>query len=383
MEGRPIPRSLRRAAAVLLVLAAAGGPVAAEDDPLAEAAALLGRVAPLVEEACGAKFVTPPVVKVVPEADAAAAFGADLAPQIARLYPAARPGQVRALVVASADASVKSCVARYSPLRKAILLVRSGFARQAGAAGFAGEGAGSLLLSALAHEGVHALDDQRFDLGRLYLDAPDREALRAVSMVTEGRATLFGGRVAERLAVPKEIRDRRPGGDEPAGAREAFLRLTYEGGAEFVAALLARGGATLADRALADPPRLTHHLFHPERWPDGGHDERPAAALAAVFPAAKPEILSELELRARYADLDGLEAARGLFAGYRGGAQVIVEETNVAALAFDTEEAAERFLVRSRREVPAVRQGPLVLRAAGPAAAGLVDRLRPAGTLPK
>jgi hypothetical protein len=336
---------------------------------------LLGRAVPAVEEACGAKFDTPPEVRIVSEEEAVEAFTEDLGPQVRRLYPTARTGQIRALLAASAMGSARSCIARYSPSRKAVLIVRTSFETQAASLGVAPEEREMLLLSVLSHEAVHALDDRRFDLAARYSGAADREALRAVSLVIEGRALHFGRAAAERLSVPEKIRGILPGGTSPEGERELFLNLSYRAGAEFIAALVRRGGRELADRALREPPLLTHHLFHPERWPAEAADARPGEMLRAAFPESAPQPLSELELRVRYGDLDGLPAAEALFADYRGGAQALVEGTNVAVLAFADEAAAERFLRRSLRDVPAERRGTLVLRAAGPSAAALVNHL--------
>jgi hypothetical protein len=336
---------------------------------------LLERAVPFVEEACGAKFDVPPKVLTLSEEEAVDAFTEDLRPQVVKLYPGARAGQIRAVLVASALGSARSCIARYSPARKAVLIVRTAFEAQAAALEVPEGEREMLLLASMAHETVHALDDLRFDLAGRFGGAADREALRAVSMVVEGRALFFGRIAAERLGVPEKIRGILPGGTSPEGGREVFLHLTYRAGADFIAALVRRGGRELADRALRDPPRLTHHVFHPESWPEGGVDPRPEALLRAAFPEASPQPLSELELRVRYGDLDGLAAGEELFAGYRGGAQALVEDTNAAVLAFVDEASAERFLLRSRREVPAERRGTLVLRAAGPSAAPLVTRL--------
>ena len=126
---------------------------------------------------------------------------------------------------------------------------------------------------------------------------------------------------------------------------------------------------------MREPPRLTGDLFHPERWPDGTVDTRPEAVLMKAYLDADPQPLSELELRARYADLDGAEDAATLLGGLTGGSQWIWKGTNLAVLAFDVEDAAERYLLRSRQEVPAAQSGTLVVRAAGPAAEEAVRRL--------
>jgi hypothetical protein len=361
----------------VLLFVALASRVSAEE--LADrAAGMLEDAAPLVEKALGVEFRTPPRVQVLTPDAALAAFTEDLRPEVERRYPQATAGQRRTLLRGLARGSVQSAVARYSVTLKSLVVVPGRVEAQAAAQGLTGEAAAEFLLAAVAHEAVHALDDQRFDLAKLYRSAKDREALRAVAMVIEGRAVHFGAVVAKELGVRPEIRGILPGGKNPRGRRAWTFRLTYAQGARFTAALLARGGRELADRAMREPPKLTSYLFHPEHWPEQVPDLRPEGVLMKAFLNADPEPLSELELMARYADLDGPEAAAKLIAGLTGGAQWLWKGTNLTALAFDSEEAAERYLARSLREVPAARKGTLLIRAAGPAAEEAMVHLRKA-----
>ena len=101
-------------------------------------------------------------------------------------------------------------------------------------------------------------------------------------------------------------------------------------------------------------------------------------AMMKAFKDAEPQPLSELELRARYCELDGEKAADALLSGLSGGSQWLWKGTNLAVLAFTTEVAAEAYLTRSLKEVPAARSGTLLARAAGPAGEEAVGLLRTA-----
>jgi hypothetical protein len=348
--------------------------------PLDFAEADLVKIAAEVEKACGAEFETPPVVREVSAARAMDLVARDLRPEFERRYPGATEGQMRFLLRGAASSSIRSCVARYSLTAKTILLVRSGFDRQCKALGLA---AGvnefgprrMLLRAALAHEAVHALDDQRFDLLRLYRSTPDQEAMRALAMVTEGRAVLFGRNASREVGVPNEIRNRLPGGESPRDLREIGLHLTYAHGLRFVEHQVARGGLALADRALREPPRSTHLVCQPDRWPATKLDSRPAAVMRRLGIAEKSQALSELRLRARYASMDGLAAGEALFADYRGGRQAVVGKANFAVLAFESEAAAKAYAERSEREAVVHRAGTLVLRAAGEGSKEVIARV--------
>lgn len=362
----------------LVVAAALLAPLraSAEDDhPLGRAQEILADVAPLVEKACGAKFDVPPRVVALSRVSAAAVFAKDMKPEFERRYPGI-PENVRAGMIARhAEASVNSCLARYSFDTRNVIVVREGFDQQCEALKVEGERREQLLVVTLAHECVHALDDQRFSLSKLYRGVADDEALRAVAMTAEGRAVHFGRIAARQLGAPKDLVELLPGGEKPKGPQEWHANLTYRLGARFIASLVERGGVALADKAIASPPALTWSICSPSRWPDARPDPRPAQVLARAGLEKETKTLSELQLLERYADMKGLDAAEKLFASHMGGAQAPYAANNCAVLAFADEESAKRFEEVSRAECPTSRKGTLVARAAGDAIDFAIDVL--------
>jgi hypothetical protein len=366
---------VRLACILIAVALACGTSRAGDESPLGHSQELLAEVAPLVEKACGAAFPAPPRVVALSEMSAQAVFAEDMRPEFERRYAALPKSQREGLLRLAAQTSVRSCLARYSFGTHNVIVVREGFDTQCAALKVEGERAMQLLRVSLAHECVHALDDARFDLAKLYRGAADDEALRAVAMVSEGRAVHFGRIAATAARAPADLVDLLPGGDPPKSEREWHVNLTYRLGARFVGALVERGGVALADRAIASPPASTWSICVASRWPDGARDERGARVLAAIGfgGAAKP--LSELQLLERYASLKGLDASEKLFADHMGGAQALVDGTNAAVLAFADEEAAKRFEEVSRAECPTVRGGTLVARALGTAQDSVLAKL--------
>ncbi len=374
-------RALPVIASVALALAAAAR--AGEDAParhaLDDAPAVLARLVPHVEAACGAAFPAPPVVRELSARAAAAAFRGDLRDEVARRHPQLSDAQRETLLTAAASGSVASCLARYSFSERAIVLVRDSFDAQRAAAGFAADESADLLAAVLAHEAVHALDDARFDLRTLYAGARDEEALRARAMLVEGRAVHFGRVAAQAAGVPAGARELLPGGAEPPDVHAWTLRLTYELGARHVADVVARGGRVASEAELRSPPDLTLPLCAAGA---AAADARPGDVLrrAGLGDGATP--LSALLLRARHAALRGRERADALFEPYRGGAQTLVDATNAAVLAFADEAGARAYCEAAGDEAPTERRGSLVLRAYGPAAETLLPRLVAAAEAP-
>jgi len=129
-----------------------------------------------------------------------------------------------------------------------------------------------------AHEYVHALQDQHFNLEQLDDDTLDSDASMALTALAEGDATmvqtlyLIEGYLSpeellealtESLALETPILDNAP----PVLARE--LLFPYLEGSKFVEALYMDGGFDAVDRAWLDPPKSTEHILHPQRYLEG------------------------------------------------------------------------------------------------------------------
>jgi hypothetical protein len=130
-----------------------------------------------------------------------------------------------------------------------------------------------------AHEFVHALQDQHYNLGALTDEALDSEARAAIRALAEGEAQLVQFLyLAERdYFTPEEV-DAIV--NDPAQTDDSFLdeyppvlvnNLTfpYVSGSRFVGELYRAGGFAAIDAAWADPPQSTEHILHPERYRAG------------------------------------------------------------------------------------------------------------------
>lgn len=140
--------------------------------------------------------------------------------------------------------------------------------------------------SVVAHEVVHALQDQHFDLERLGELDDDPDAAMAFRSVVEGDAVLTEERWAETHLSEAE-RERRRTEEQKAGLEqrhalqelppalvESFLA-PYTAGPEFVRELRQPGGWQAVDAALADPPETMVEVLHPPLGADGFTPERP------------------------------------------------------------------------------------------------------------
>ena len=124
-----------------------------------------------------------------------------------------------------------------------------------------------------AHEFMHALQDQHFDLGQLSDESIDSEARFALRALAEGEAELL-----QALYIPyfsdeeiEQIRNSFNGDNPFEGAPPIFqetIFFPYSQGFDFVETLYFEGGNnfSLIDEAWASPPQSTEHILHPERY---------------------------------------------------------------------------------------------------------------------
>ena len=131
----------------------------------------------------------------------------------------------------------------------------------------------------LAHELVHALQDQRFSLlpGR-----NNHDNGLARTGVTEGDASYVEQRYEERCEAEWRCVDRPNGtGGDGIADRNLGVYLTiyapYSDGPAFIHEVRQRGGWEAVNDLYTNPPRTTEQLLHPDRYPD----DRPAAVQVA------------------------------------------------------------------------------------------------------
>ena len=208
----------------------------------------------------------------------------------------------------------------------------------------------------LAHELVHALQDQRWDLERRsQYRAGDGDHSEAVSALAEGDATsaMFdimieraapgSGRTALDLpddVFTQQIREgmnQGPGASAPRVMRSS-LAAPYIYGTLFVHALRRRGGWAAVDRAWDDGPTTSEQIMHPEKWM--AH-EAPMAVAAPTFATlgegwriADEDSEGELGTRIAFEEWMDAKTAASTSAGWGGDRGVLLEKGDRAAFAW-------------------------------------------------
>ncbi len=225
----------------------------------------------------------------------------------------------------------------------------------------------------LAHELVHALQDQHYDLGKrikFRQDATDEQS--AVHALAEGDATsamldeMLAPRGRTAFDLPDDVigmetrggMELAPGSASVPGIIKRSVIAPYIDGVQFVHWGRRRGGWPAVDDIWKNPPTTTEQLLHPEKYlsHEPGQD-----VPVPLPPKGGPS-------KVIYRDIQGEESVRLLFeewmprrtaeeaaAGWGGDRVVVLREAGHVAMAwhvrYDDEAGAKRGLVAFARGV--------------------------------
>jgi len=208
----------------------------------------------------------------------------------------------------------------------------------------------------LAHELVHALQDQRWNLAERSKYRPgDGDRSEVVSALAEGDATsaMFDVMIARAapgtgktaVDLPDDVfaEQIRAGMNEGPGAAAPHVMRTslaapYIYGTLFVHALRRRGGWDAVNRAWDDPPTTSEQILHMDKWLS---HETPAAvatptfaALGAGWRVADEDTEGELGARIAFEEWMEPKAAAEASLGWGGDRGVLVTTGDRAAFAW-------------------------------------------------
>lgn len=215
----------------------------------------------------------------------------------------------------------------------------------------------------LAHEFVHALQDQYYDLDKMLPDdSHDDDGSLAKRSLVEGDATMAGLSYARDYFTSAEIQeflDESASADSsvlnsaPAYLRES-LYFPYDAGTDFVNKLLAMNGFQAVDDALADPPSSTEQILHPDKYFDSPRDEpiqvdlRPlTVTLGTGWTMKDWGTMGEFDIRV-ILDENGAADPDGAAAGWGGGSYAFYQNGDQSlmytAVEWDDQSEADEYI---------------------------------------
>lgn len=191
----------------------------------------------------------------------------------------------------------------------------------------------------IAHEYVHALQDQHFGLDEEEAKLLDSDQAQAFEALVEGDAMLAMALYAEEYVT---VFDRLASISEAGGLENEVLesspsfiqemeRFPYDKGLDFVLALYQTGGWEAVNEAYEDPPTSTEQVLHPGRYRDGDAPQPVTlpdlvAVLGAGWQELASDVMGELGLRLALAEFAGPALAEAAADGWGGDRYVLLQQ---------------------------------------------------------
>lgn len=357
------PFHMASAFRVLLIALAclATGVARAADPELAALQQLVAELIPEVEAAAGRSFREVPEVVLAEPADIARVLRDEQVHLMARIS-GLDPDAAERTVERSTNDQVASFVGKYGFLDKKLYVLRGGVRIALAARGVAPELVPQVTELVLAHELVHALQDQYVDLAVVVGARPDGDAVVAVNCTVEGHAVWVQERVGRARGHDQAVREvAKILGYDPDGGgwvdpESFYTSYVYGQGRNFVAHHAEVGGIEATWALLANPPARSAMILAPAEHADHAEPPFDARVRGAVTHArarlapgrwrAEDEAVGDYSLRERLAPLPfGHLIPQDWAAGWSSRASSDpLEWVEVQLLAFDHAEAADAYV---------------------------------------
>jgi hypothetical protein len=226
----------------------------------------------------------------------------------------------------------------------------------------------------LAHEFVHSLQDEYYDLQKLRPEhSHDSDRDLAATALIEGDASLAGILFAQKYMSESDFQtliqqsQNAPSAQldkAPPYIRDGLL-FPYDQGAAFVIALYKAGGFPAIDQAFAHPPTSSEQILHPEKYLTRQPDApQPVTVppltdtLGADWTLHNQDTLGEFDL-AELLKVNGVDDATAT-EGWGGAGCALYEGQSAAVLItatrWDTAEDATEFDAALRKSLATARQ---------------------------
>lgn len=360
---------------------------------------LVKELRPVVEKVCGRKFARDPVAYLSDRGDMMRVFRVELGPQIAEAYKGQPASRIRRALQLRADLLGSVAIGKYELASGEVLVVPERVVQSLKAMGVAATEESSVLKLFVAHELVHALQDQEIELGKRYAAMTQADVVDSLVMRTEGHAVMCSEMVMRELNLIPAIDTGRSvlkGTSRPLESTGSLLAnrstrcraaLLYLSGADLLYEEFERGGmeqvwkVLKGDRLLTEllRPRTERHPIAKQQQCFEGIGDRLGGRTWCVGTAALSEInlLSEtysakdealVALGECVAGADWLGNSGTPFAWRKASAL----RFRTAAAATDFRQIAERCAVSDLLFATNKRQ---VVAVAGPVIEGCVSRM--------
>jgi hypothetical protein len=256
----------------------AGQSVTSVDD--GRIAEITARLVPLVERYAGRSFVEPPAVLLSDAREVGEALEVEFRICFQQMVAEDEQDRLDWFIRKEAHTIAAQMIGKYAYVEDLLFVVPPTLALIASNMSLSDRTANELLELTVAHELVHALQDQEVDLAARIRSAGYNDQLHGLNALIEGHAMFVASQVARHLGMletyGKSLEVIAPDGDLGAATAQSAFGLRsrrmlhtyyYVTGAQRIAELHDKGGSDLIWATLAAPPPRSSAIFR--TWNDG------------------------------------------------------------------------------------------------------------------
>jgi len=231
-----------------------------------ELTSMINKAEPLIEEVTGRKFKKRMKHEIVDRAklyDTLRKSGSSLYKKNLKNFDGET---ITRQVEAEASISSQNISGLYLLREKALYVTPSNIASAMESLQVKSENYHDFVFLVVVHEMVHALDDQYFNLSKLYIATKNTEEYQALNSLIEGNAVYVSEIIADRLNIPESTRSfSKKVTSELSEAQKTFSQ-QYINGYEFVEAIINKNGKSAVEAAFKNPPVTTVQILNPEEY---------------------------------------------------------------------------------------------------------------------
>jgi hypothetical protein len=232
---------------------------------------MIEKAEPLIEDLTGMKFKERIKCKLVKREVVRDVMVEELLPKYKNLMKETDDDMIARQVETTAHAASQIMLGKYSLIKKEFLIVTDNVESLSKMFVIKDDDFQDFVFLVVAHEMVHALDDQYFDLQKKEIAMDDTEHMQAFGALVEGHAVYVTNKIAERLKLSEtanKISLKSAAGvmNENDRLQQQIFYTTYVKGSEFVDAIINRKGPAGIAEAYASPPVSTRQIMNPEEY---------------------------------------------------------------------------------------------------------------------
>jgi hypothetical protein len=233
--------------------------------------AMIEKAEPLIEEITGMKFRERIKFNLVKRKTIRDVLAEEFLFQYKKMLKGASDDVIARQVENTAHFMSQSLLGKYSPMKKEFLIVPDNLRSQTDILDINDEDFKGVVFLIVAHEMVHALDDQYYDFNEKETSMDNAEAIQAFHALVEGHAVYLTGKIACRLNLSEtagKLSMKSAAGimDEDNRIGQQLLYVTYVKGADFVEAVINKKGLAGIAQAFETPPVSTRQVMNPEEY---------------------------------------------------------------------------------------------------------------------